>query len=52
MPYLLDIIPILVFIGIVAGIWAVLSALSNRNSRAAERLSRMSRPQSLADILN
>lgn len=50
MPYLVDIIPILVFLGIVAGIWAVLSALSNRNSRAAERLARLSRPQSLVDI--
>src|SRR5262245_3998755 len=49
MPYLTDVIPILVFLGIVAGIWAVLSALSSRNSRAAERLSRLSRPQSLVD---
>ncbi|MBM4068691.1 MAG: type II secretion system F family protein [Planctomycetes bacterium] len=50
MPYLADIIPIMVFFGIVAGIWAILSALSQRNSRAAERLARLSRPQSMADI--
>ena len=45
-----DIIPLLVFAGIVLGIWAVLSMISNRNSRAMERLTRMSRPQSLAEI--
>lgn len=45
-----DIIPLLVFAGIVLAIWAVLSMISNRNSRAMERLTRMSRPQSLADI--
>jgi tight adherence protein C len=48
--YLMDIIPLLVFLGIVLGIWAVLSAISNRNSRAVERLARLSRPSSLADI--
>ena len=42
--------PLLVFVGIVLGIWAVLSMISNRNSRAQDRLARMSRPQSLADI--
>jgi tight adherence protein C len=45
-----DIVPILVFAGIVLGIWAVLSMISNRNSQAMDRLSRLSRPQSLADI--
>lgn len=50
MNYMQDIIPLLVFGGIVIGIWAVLSMISNRNSRAMERLSRLSRPQSLADI--
>lgn len=45
-----DIIPLLVFAGIVLAIWAVLSMISNRNSRATERLARLSRPQSLADI--
>jgi len=44
------IIPLLVFLGIVMGIWAVLSGISNRNSRALDRLARLSRPPSLADI--
>jgi tight adherence protein C len=44
------IIPLLVFVGFVGAVWAVLSMISNRNSRAQERLVRMSRPQSLADI--
>ncbi len=48
--FLLDIVPLLVFLAIVAGIWAVLSAISSRNSRAMERLARLSRPQSLSDI--
>src|SRR5437764_13795454 len=43
-------VPILVFFGIVMGIWGVLSAMSNRNSRALERLSRLSRPPSLVDM--
>ncbi|HKI37185.1 MAG TPA: type II secretion system F family protein [Gemmataceae bacterium] len=43
-------IPLLVFVGFVGAVWAVLSMISNRNSRAQERLVRMSRPQSLADI--
>jgi tight adherence protein C len=45
-----DIIPLLVFLGIVVAIWAVLSMISNRNSQALDRLARLSRPQSLADI--
>src|SRR5687767_10203773 len=45
-----DMIPLLVFAGIVAGIWAVLSMISKRNSQAQDRLSRLSRPQSLVDI--
>ena len=45
-----DVIPLLVFIGIVVAIWAVLSMISSRNSQALERLARLSRPQSLADI--
>src|SRR5262245_18355676 len=48
--YMQDIIPLLVFAGIVMGIWAILSMISNRNSRAMERLSRLSRPQSLVEI--
>jgi tight adherence protein C len=48
--YLQDIIPLLVFLGIVMGIWAVLSMISQRNSRALDRLARLSRPPSLVDI--
>jgi tight adherence protein C len=45
-----EVIPLLVLVGFVAGVFAVLSFLSNRNSRAQERLDRISRPQSLAEI--
>jgi tight adherence protein C len=45
-----DLVPLLVFLAIVAGIWGVLSMISARNSRALDRLQRFSRPQSLADI--
>src|SRR5947209_7956703 len=45
-----DLVPLLVFGGIVALIWAFLSMISNRNSRALDRLSRLSRTASLADI--
>jgi tight adherence protein C len=48
--FIVDLLPLLVFVGIVAGIWAVLSGISSRNSKAVERLARLSRPQSLADI--
>src|SRR6266446_1234552 len=48
--YMQDLIPLFVFGGIVMGIWAFLSMISNRNSKAMDRLSRLSRPQSLADI--
>ncbi len=44
------IIPLLVFLGIVLGIWSVLSMISSRNSKALDRLQRLSRPPSLADI--
>jgi tight adherence protein C len=45
------IIPFLVFAAFVAGVWAVLSLISNRNSRAHERLAKMStRAPSLAEI--
>jgi tight adherence protein C len=43
------IVPLLVFVAMVAGIWAVLSSISARNSRALDRLARLSRPPSLAD---
>ena len=45
-----ELVPLLVFAGIVAALFAVLSFISNRNSRAAERLERISRPASLAEI--
>ena len=43
-------IPLLVFVGFVMGVMAILSTISSRNSRAQERLARMSRPPSLAEI--
>ncbi len=45
-----DMVPFVVFGCFVFGIWATLSLISQRNSRAQERLARLSRPQSLADI--
>jgi tight adherence protein C len=45
-----DIVPLLVFGGVVLGIWAVMNLLADRNSRSQERLMRHSRPASLADI--
>src|SRR5438445_13592167 len=45
-----EIIPLLVFVGIVFGIWSVLTMISSRNSRALDRLARLSRPQSLVDL--
>jgi tight adherence protein C len=43
-------LPITVFVVIVAGIWWLLSWLSQRNSQAEERLTRLSRSKSLAEI--
>jgi len=43
-------IPLLVFGGFVFGLWTILSLLSNRNSRAQDRLDRISRPASLAEL--
>jgi tight adherence protein C len=48
--YMQDLVPILVFLGIVAAIWSVLSMISQRNSRALERLARLSRPPSLVEL--
>jgi len=45
-----EIMPMLVFGVIVLFIWAVLSSISQRNSKTAERLARISRPGSLTDI--
>ena len=39
-----------IFGAFVFGVWTVLSFLSNRNSRAQERLERLSRPSSLAEL--
>jgi tight adherence protein C len=47
---LAEAVPLLVFAGLVAFIFAILTLISNRNSRAAERLDRLSRPASLAEI--
>jgi len=44
------VIPLFVFAGFVMAAWAVLSMISQRNSKAQERLARLSRPASLADI--
>ena len=43
------IIPIFVFVGIVVAIWAVLSVISDRNSRLQARVDRYSRNPSLSD---
>jgi tight adherence protein C len=45
-----DVIPLLVFGGMVLLVWVILSMISQRNSRATERLSRISRPASMVDI--
>jgi tight adherence protein C len=47
---LAEVIPFVVFAAFVLGIWAILSSLSQRNSKAQERLARLSRPQSLMDM--
>src|SRR5262249_7366584 len=48
--YLTALIPLLVFAGIVLSIWAVLTMISARNSRAQERLARLSRPASMSEL--
>ena len=45
-----DLMPVVVFIAIVAGVFWLLSAISNRNSQAEERLERIGRPKSLVEI--
>jgi tight adherence protein C len=45
-----DLIPLIAFLGMVIGVWAILSVISQRNSRATDRLARISRPASLADM--
>jgi tight adherence protein C len=43
-------LPIIVFVIIVAGVWWMLSLLSKRNSQAEDRLARLGRSKSLAEI--
>lgn len=45
-----EMLPIGVFAVTVFVLWAILSAVSQRNSRAQERLARLSRPASLAEL--
>jgi len=45
-----DLIPLFVFAGFVMFIWAILGMISKRNSHMHERLARLSRPASLADL--
>ncbi|MBX9584505.1 MAG: type II secretion system F family protein, partial [Gemmataceae bacterium] len=45
-----DLAPVFAFVGILAGTFWLLSALSARNSQAEERLARLGRPKSLAEI--
>ena len=45
-----DVLPLVVFAGIVSGVFWLLSMLSNRNSQAEERLERIGRPKSLVEI--
>lgn len=48
---LVDLAPLIVFVAIVAGAWFLMSALTRRATLAEERLSRLGRPQSMADGL-
>ena len=45
-----ELMPVLVFVAIVAGTFWLLSMISNRNSQAEERLERIGRPKSLVEI--
>jgi tight adherence protein C len=45
-----DLLPIVVFAGIVSGTFWILSLISRRNSQAEERLERIGRPKSLVDL--
>jgi tight adherence protein C len=47
---LMDVLPLAACAVVVAIIWGILSAISQRNSKAQERLARISRPASLAEI--
>jgi tight adherence protein C len=45
-----DVAPLFVFAAMVAGVFWLLSLISNRNSQAEERLERIGRPKSLAEL--
>ncbi len=45
-----DLLPIVVFVGIVAGAFWLLTQISKRNSLAEDRLDRIGRPKSLIDL--
>jgi tight adherence protein C len=45
-----DMMPVVVFVAIVTGVFWLLSAISSRNSQAEERLERIGRPKSLVEI--
>lgn len=47
-----DLIPLLVFAVFLLGVWAVLSMISQRNSKAQERLTRLSRPAAAVEVEN
>jgi tight adherence protein C len=45
-----ELMPVVVFVAIVTGVFWFLSLISNRNSQAEERLERLGRPKSLVEI--
>jgi tight adherence protein C len=45
-----DLLPIVVFVGFVAGVFWLLSVISKRNSNAEDRLDRIGRPKSLVEL--
>lgn len=45
-----ELLPIVVFVAIMAGTFILLTTISNRNSLAEDRLERLGRPKSLADL--
>lgn len=45
-----EVLPVVVFIAVLAGMFWMLSLISNRNSQAEERLERIGRPKSLVEI--
>jgi len=43
-----ELLPIIVFVGMVVGVFWLLSMVSSRNSEAEERLERIGRPKSIS----